>query len=140
MTRRYLLGDRYERDKIDKLLMRRSPYVVNYEYAYLCDSFLETLIDQRAKDIFDFEFHLSEFIDDFEMDIRETYGLHRADLTGYLVDVRDSMSYFLKYLEQVDFLPAPKTAKVMEGSRNTVLLFEVYDPQQPRPTFSTKRH
>ena len=140
MTRRYLLGTRLEKEKIERLLIKRQPGVTYYEFAYLCDSLLEKLIDGMAADLFDFDFHLSEFLDDFETDVRETYSLHNADIRGYLADVGEAMIYFCRYLEQLDFFPAPETLKVMEGSRNTVLLFEVYDPKLPRPTFSTKRN
>lgn len=140
MTRRYLLGTRLEKEKIERLLIKRQPGVTYYEFAYLCDTLLERLIEGSARNLFDFDFHLSEFLDDFETDVRETNSLHHADLRGYLADVGEAMIYFCRYLEQLDFFPAPITTKVMEGSVNTVLLVEVFDPRQPRPTFSTKRN
>lgn len=139
-TERYLLGSYAERQRIDRLMFRNLPGRTSYDFSYICDEFTHLLIEEEACAVHEASQLITYYMEDFEVDVCETDSLHRVDFTKYLADVREALGYFCSYLDLLDFYPVPKTLKVLTGTPTSVLLFEIFDPRKPRPTFSTQRN
>lgn len=124
-TRRYLLGTYDDRLKIDKLMTRRNPGVITYEFSHLCTEFLEMLTDYEARNIRDADILLLDFLDEFETDVRETNSLYGVNLTNYVSDVGEAIGFFSNYLDLLDLFPTEEGLKVFPGTPLSVLRFEL---------------
>lgn len=122
---RYLLGDRYEKKRISRLMREEQPIFIEYDYHELCNDLAESLQDRDVADGDDFDYVLCDFLDDVEIDIRERLGKIPADVLSYLLRVEEAMQYFKKYLEQIDCIPVPSTLFVSKGTSMSVMEIRV---------------
>lgn len=133
------MGDQFDKKRIERLMYHRAPGNHTYEFAYICDNFVAYLDEYGVRDSSEFTSMIPEYLEYFEIDLREMNGYHH-NLVGYLADVQQALGYFLIYLDKLNFLPVPESLKVSEGTRLSVLMFEVEIPNRRQPSFSTMRH
>lgn len=127
--RHFLVGNLREKKKIDWMLLEHEPAHITYDYSYLCDQLSVRLLEAGADNYDDFDFVLSEFLDEMEVDIRERLSDFRRSFLPYLNRVEESMHYFKCYLEMTSCYPIPKGLVVNEGTRNTVLQLSLNEPE-----------
>lgn len=118
---RYLVGDRYEKKRISRLLREEQPIFIEYDYIELCEELVERLQMEIVRDGDDFDYVLCEFLDDVEVDIRERLGKLTADVMSYLLRVEEAMHYFKKYLEQLSCIPVPENLIISPGTPMSVM-------------------
>lgn len=118
---RYLLGDRYEKKRISRLLIEEQPIFIEYDYIELCEELVERLQGEMVRDGDDFDYVLCNFLDDVEIDIKERLGKLPADVMSYLLRVEETMYYFKKYLEQISCIPLPDHLIVKPGTTMSVM-------------------
>ncbi|BAS04957.1 hypothetical protein [Ralstonia phage RSF1] len=122
---RYLLGDRYEKKRIGRLLIEEQPIFIEYDYIELCEELVERLQGEMVRNGDDFDYVLCNFLDDVEIDIKERLGKLPADVMPYLLRVEEAMQYFKKYLEQISCIPLPDYLIVKPGTYLSVMEIRV---------------
>lgn len=127
MFKSYLAGTRREKEKINVLLTRNQPMFDSYDYQYLCNTLVEKLIDNKCRNLKDFDDLLCDYLDELETDVIETLMKNNvADaFMPYLLDVEAAFQYFRNYLDVLDMFPLPKSLKVFSGPGNTVLRLRI---------------
>lgn len=121
----YLVGNIIEKERIHKLLYRRLPGTLSYDFSNLCNCIMETLNINETTDVFDVESALAEFMDDYETDIRETNSLFHLDLAPHVSDVKEAMLYFIGYLQQLGIQYHHAGVSVTEGSPLSTLIITI---------------
>lgn len=109
--------------------MEHEPPHIAYDYSYLCDQLSARLLEADAVNYSDFDYVLTEFLDDMEVDIRERLSDFHRSFMPYLNRVEETMHYFKCYLEMTSFYPIPYGLVVVEGTPNTVLQLSLNEPE-----------
>lgn len=121
-NRSYLVGNNKEKEKIRRLLKETAPIFIEYEYIDLCKGLSERLLVEEASNSDDFDYALCDYLDEIEEDITERIRKLEVEVLPYLLRVEETMHYFKKYLEQLNWLPLPDNFQVVEGSRGSVMM------------------
>lgn len=122
---RYLVGDRRDKRNINSLVYRRLPGILTYDYAYLCKTLHERIVDYDARNMFEVDSCLELYMEDLETDIREVNSAFEVNLAPFLGDVRTSFSYLFDYFDILHLAPNRKGVKIREGTRSSVLTIDV---------------
>lgn len=126
-ARRFLLGNRRDKQEIEQLLFKNLPGNVSFEYTYLCNALIQDLYEEDASSIDDYDYAVCEFLYELKIDVQERLKGYWKDFEQYLLDVEKALEYFRTYLCQIDCFPLPCSLYAEEGTNGTVMQLVVYN-------------
>lgn len=122
----YISGNSREKKHIDQLVYGSNYDSMCYDYIDLCENLAKRMVEEKVKNVDDFDYTLCQYLSELEEDAMQVTGLPAEPVVSYLLKIEVALYYFRSYLETINQFPLRNEVTIRDGTRGSVMMIVVH--------------